>query len=85
MNKFDAPLGISKEKLLANQLAIRLKDIENVNLYENFCQVYTSQSLTETLGKVEAFPDDKIRKTKGALFTYLIKRYGKKQSQREIR
>ncbi|MFH1287981.1 MAG: hypothetical protein ABII25_04715 [bacterium] len=68
----------NKEELLAYDLAESLKDFDHLHIYLDLCKQYTQNSLLKILGEVKEIPEAKIRKSKGALFTYLVRRYGKK-------
>lgn len=64
-----------KEHALAEELADRLHDRNSISLYLMFTKRYTEAHLREVLEKVMSIPDNKIKRTRGALFTYLIKQH----------
>lgn len=60
------------ELKLAHDIAETLKDPEALPLYLKFTRKYTESFLRRYLVRVMSVPEEKIRKTRGALFTYLI-------------
>ena len=67
----------SKEELLAMDVATALKDLPNLALYLSYSKKYPEHLVRRTLARVREIPDAKIRKSRGALFNYLIQKYGK--------
>ena len=57
---------------LANELAETLRDRDSLALYLKFADTYQEDHLRKILAKVMSIPESQIRKTRGALFTYLI-------------
>jgi hypothetical protein len=71
-----------EEKRLANELAETLKDRGALPYYLSLTQKYHEDYLRETLAKVMSIEESKIRKSRGALFTFLInQRYGNNNSR----
>jgi hypothetical protein len=66
----------SKEKTLAYELASTLNDLDALTVYIGFAEKYQEAFLRKTLNRVMSLPDEKIRRTRGALFTYLVKQNG---------
>lgn len=62
---------------LAYELADALNDHESLALYISFTQKYQEDFLRKILAKVMSIPDKKIRRTRGALFTYLVLHHAK--------
>lgn len=67
---------MSKYKL-AYELASTLSDLESIKAYEGFTERYTEAFLRKALAMLMAIPDRKIKKTRGALFTYLVNQNGR--------
>jgi hypothetical protein len=65
----------SKEEKLAQELADTLGDQESISFYRDMVEKYSESFLRTKLQKVMSIPRDQIRKTPGALFTYLIKQH----------
>lgn len=66
-----------REIKLANELAETLKDREAFQFYLTLTRKYTEGHLRHILTKVMSIEESQIRKTRGALFTYLVnKKYG---------
>ena len=68
----------SRQELLALDLAEVLNDHKNLALYLFYSKKYPESFLRKVLGEVKEIPAEKIKKSKGALFNYLIKKYDKK-------
>ncbi len=64
---------------LANEIAETLEDRESLNAYLYYADKYKEEYLQKILDKVMSIPTKDIRKTRGALFTYLLKNHGKRQ------
>ena len=75
-NEFKA-VPLTKEELLAKDLAKGLDDEANLRFYLSVCRKYPEQILREIYGQVKQVPKNKIRKSKGALFNYLIQKHEK--------
>jgi hypothetical protein len=68
---------LPKHRKLATEIAYELNDIKALPLYLSFAQKYPETFLKEILNMVLEIPKDKIRKTRGALFNYLVHKHGK--------
>jgi DNA-binding MltR family transcriptional regulator len=78
MNKEDyAP----QEIRLAYEIAEALNDRASVPLYLHFAHTYLEEDLRKLLERVLSVPDEKIKKTRGALFTYLVAYYEQKNTR----
>lgn len=64
------------EVKLANEIAETLKDRDSIASYLLFTRKYKETFLRETLAKVMAIEEAKIRRTRGALFTFLVNQHG---------
>lgn len=60
---------------IARNLAEGLNDMKNIRYYYSVAIDYSEKYLKEVYQKVMETPDAKIRKSRGALFAYLVKRY----------
>lgn len=69
---------------LANELAERLDDFESLNAYLQYADKYKEDFILRVLDKVMSIPDEKIKKTRGALFTYLISNHGAREHFRDF-
>jgi len=79
-NSADSPLGASKEfksKELAMDIARALEDQENLALYISYCRRYPLPLLRRVLDEVRQIPSEKIKRSRGALFNYLVQKYAK--------
>ncbi len=70
----------NEKELLATDLAEALNDTKNLPLYLSYCNKYPEQLLRRVLGEVKELPQEKIRKSKGALFNYLVQKYANKNN-----
>jgi hypothetical protein len=71
-------MAISKEERLAREIADALNDSDSLAVHIGFVKKYSEAHLRKVLQKVLSIPEDQIRKTRGALFTYLVnQQYGK--------
>ena len=61
-----------QEIRLANDIADQLNDRQSLQLFLNFSRKYREDHLRKILEKVMSIPDRQIKKTRGALFTYLV-------------
>jgi hypothetical protein len=68
------------EMRLANELAETLNDRDALPLYLQFTKKYQEAHLRRILAKVMSISEVKIRRTRGALFTYLITKNGNNNS-----
>ncbi|GAA4461856.1 hypothetical protein GCM10023093_07350 [Nemorincola caseinilytica] len=74
----------TKEERLALELADALNDMEALPLYTAFAQKYSEAHLRKLLQRVLSIPESQIRKTRGALFTYLVgQNYGNRNGSRD--
>jgi len=73
------PDSLTKEEILAMDLADGLNDKENLNFYFWASRKYPEGILRKIYSQVKQVPEKKIRKSKGALFNYLIQKYEKRR------
>jgi hypothetical protein len=66
-----------RQELLAQELATRLRDQAGINLYRSYAAKYPERLLRKVLAEVEALPEGRITKGRGALFNYLVQHYAK--------
>jgi len=71
----------SRQELLALDLASALNDTGSVRLYLSYARKYPESLLRRVLGEVKEIPSEKIKKSRAALFNYLIKQYAKKATK----
>ena len=60
------------ERKLANEIADTLKDRDSITMHLQYVRKYQEEFLRRILNKVMALPPDKIRKSRAALYTFLI-------------
>jgi hypothetical protein len=65
---------------LALDMARSLNDLQGLPLYLSYSRKYPQSLLIEVFEKVKEMPDQKIKKSRGALFNHLIQRYAKNAS-----
>lgn len=66
----------TKEGLLAKYLAEGLRDTKNIRYYISVTLDHSEKFLKEIYRKAKETPEHRIKKSRGALFAFLIKRYG---------
>jgi len=76
-------MATSKEEKLAREIADALDDNDSISVHIGFAEKYSEGFLRKTLQKVLSLPENQIRKTRGALFTYLVQQNGWKGSARD--
>jgi hypothetical protein len=65
-----------QEIKLANEIAETLKDRDALPLFLSYTRKYQENHLRQVLAKVMSIPENSIRKSRGALFTFLINQHG---------
>lgn len=76
------PLPQSKRGHLARMMAQAFNDSERVNLYLSYCKKYPLSLVFRAFAEAKAVPGNQVRKSRAAIFFYLIKKYdhGRKQN-----
>jgi len=69
------------ESKFAYELASTLNDKEALPLYASFTLKYKEEFLRKILLRVMSIPDNRIKRTRGALFTYLVNQDGYNHSR----
>lgn len=72
-----------QEIRLANEIAITLKDPEALPLYLQYSRKYQEAFLRKILARVMGIEDSKIRRSRGALFTFLVNQAGNNGGSRD--
>ncbi len=62
---------------LAHEIADTLKDRDSIALHLQYVRKYKEEFLRKTLAKVMAMDETKIRKSRAALYTFLINQSSK--------
>ncbi len=65
----------TRAELLAMDIADGLKDRHRLSRYLSLAHQYPEQVLRQLLSEVKQVPDNRIRKSRGALFNHLLKKY----------
>ncbi len=68
----------SKQELLAHDLAEGLNDTNHYSIYISYAKEYPEPFLRRVLAETKMTPDSKIRKSRAALFNYLLHHYARK-------
>ena len=74
---------VLRREELARELAERLGDPEGYRNYLKLARQYSELFLRSVLSQVLEIPAEKIRKNRGALFTWLVLHDGKNAENRE--
>jgi len=80
-NSFKGFRPKSREELLALDMASALNDTRSLRLYLSYARRYPESLLRRVLGEVKEIPDEKIRKSRAALFNHIIKTYVKEATK----
>lgn len=73
--------ALQEEHPLVKEIVTAFDDKGSQPYYEQLCAKYPEELILRTFKKVQALPDDKIKKSRGALFTYLLKQYASHQKK----
>jgi hypothetical protein len=65
----------STEGALAKEIAEGLGDEKSIRFYIGICFEYSPLYIREVYEFVRSMPAEKIKKSRGALFAYLIRKY----------
>ena len=68
---------MTKKELLASDLARDLNDQKSFPYFLSIAKKYSEPLLRKLLGEVKEIPSEKIKKSRAALFNYLLKQYAK--------
>lgn len=79
-NEFNS-LFLTKGELLARDLAAGLDDEANLRFYLSVCRKYPEEFLRKIYGQAKEVPLNKIKKSRGALFNYLIQKHEKNDNR----
>lgn len=69
---------LTKGEILARDLAEGLDDKPNFAFYLSVSRKYPEDFLRKIFSQVKGIPASKIKKSKGALFNYLVQKYEKR-------
>lgn len=69
----------NSQDLLALDICQALDDSDNLPLYLSYVRKYSPKIIQRAFNAARELPANKIRKTRGALFTYLVKYYAEEQ------
>lgn len=75
----------TREELLALDLAEALEDIDGLPLYLSYAKKYPEGLLRQVLGEVKEIPADRIKKSRGALFNYMVQKCVQRTSIGDIK
>ena len=70
----------TREEVLALDLAAGLGDMKALPLYLAYARKYPEFLLRKVMSEVRQVPAQLIKKSRGALFNYMIQQYGKHES-----
>jgi len=70
---------VMNERVLAMEICQAFKDEKNLPLYLSYVNQYPIEIIKKAYQESIKLPSNKIKKTRGALFTYLVKHYAAKK------
>jgi biotin operon repressor len=71
---------VTKEELLASDISETLEDQRNIRQYLFYARRYPESVLREFLSQAKQTPSHRIKKSRAALFAYLVKQYDQQTS-----
>lgn len=77
----DKSRAITKRKHLAYMIAESFNDLGQLKLYINYCKKYPLNIIYRAFSEAKNFPEEKIKKSRAAIFFYLIKTYAHRSNQ----
>ena len=73
-------MELTEQQKFALELAETLNDHNSLTLYQQLTEKYDEEFLRRILEKVLSIPKEKIRKSRGALFTFLVNQHEQQES-----
>jgi len=73
------PNEVGKANVLAHEIADEFKNGSNLEFYQVLCEDYPLDVINRAFAATKAVPERQIRKSRGALFTYLVKKYAQEK------
>jgi DNA-binding transcriptional ArsR family regulator len=70
----------TREELLALDLAKDLHDLKSLGLYLHYAKTIPESLLRKTLSELRHLPDNQIKKSRAALFNYIIQKHAKENA-----
>lgn len=65
----------TKREYLAYMIAETFNDVDQIKLYTNYCKKYPLMLIQRAFAEAKSFPEERIKKSRAAIFFYLIKTY----------
>ncbi len=69
-----------EQEKLALEIAHDLNDMDSLHSHRKMVMMYSEDYLREKLHKALSVPEQKIRKSRGALYTSLVQGYGSRRA-----
>jgi len=71
----------TKREHIALTIAETFNDTGQVKLYTNYCKKYPLAVILRAFAEAKSFPQERIKKSRAAIFFYLVKTYAHKRYQ----
>jgi hypothetical protein len=71
----------TKREHLAFMIAEAFSDLGQVKLYITYCKKYPLHIIYRAFSEAKHFPEERIRKSRAAIFFYLLKTYAHRSNQ----
>jgi hypothetical protein len=71
----------TKREYVAFMIANAFNDLGQIKLYINCCKKYPLALVFRAFSEAKTFPKEKIKKSRAAIFFYLIKTYARQRNQ----
>jgi ribosome maturation protein Sdo1 len=65
----------TKRDHIALMIAKAFDDLHQIKLYTNYCKKYSLTTVYRAFSEAKSFPEERIKKSRKAIFFYLVKRY----------
>jgi hypothetical protein len=66
---------------LAFTIAETFNDLGRIKLYLNYCKKYPLALIQRAFAEAKSFPEERIKKSRAAIFFYLLKTYAHQANQ----
>lgn len=65
----------SRKDGLANEIANAFNDGKYLSMYRFFCEKYDNEAIRRAFEEAKAVPEEQIKKSRPALFIFLLRKY----------
>jgi hypothetical protein len=62
---------------IAKTIAQSLNDLDNLTLYQHYCEIYPLKIIEKAFKQTQITPADKVKKNRAAIFFFFVNTYAK--------